>query len=81
MHEATTESAFGALLRETVSEMEQAESEALAFDDIVQQLSLAAHLAIAAQSGKPLPRAGSHVYRTGTVTAPARTSFQLDVRY
>lgn len=81
MHEANTESPFGVLLRETVSEMEQAESEALAFDDVVQQLSLAAHLAITAQSGKPFPRAGAHVYRTGTVTVPARTSSQLDVRY
>lgn len=79
--EEAGQSHFGAILRETITEMETAEARALDFDDVIQRLSLAAHFAITAQSGRPLPRVGGHAYLKSTVTPTARTQSQLDVRY
>lgn len=72
---------FGAILRETISEMENASVGELAFEDVVQRLSLAAHHALSAQPGGPLPRVGGYAYMKSTVTPPEKTQSQLDVRY
>ncbi|MEO7362678.1 MAG: hypothetical protein ABI120_20270 [Gemmatimonadaceae bacterium] len=74
-------SPFGAILRETIAEMQTAESGDLAFEDMIQRLSLAAHAAVAAQSSGRLPRVGGHAYHQSTVTPPAKIQPQLDVRY
>ena len=79
--EEASASAFGAILRETITEMQTAEVAELAFEDVIQRLSLAAHAAITAQPGGPLPRAGGYAYLKSTVTPPAKTQSQLDVRY
>jgi hypothetical protein len=79
--EEASASPFGAILRETISEMESAELYGLVFEDAVQRLSLAAHYAISVQSGGPLPRVGGYAYLQSTVTPPAVTQSQLDVRY
>ena len=79
--EESAQSPFGAILRETITEMQEAEAGALAFEDTIQRLSLAAHAAIAAQSGGRLPRAVGYAYLKSTVTPPAKTQSQLDVRY
>ena len=75
------QSAFGAILRDTITEMESAESAHLMFEDLIQRLSLDAHLAITAQAGALLPRVGGYAYQTSAVTPPATTKSQLDVRF
>ena len=75
------QSPFGAILRETITEMQTAEAGELDFDDLIQRLSLAAHLTITAQSGGPLRRVGGDAYLKSTVTPTAGTQSQLDVRY
>ena len=79
--EEASNSQFGAILRETISEMENAEALELAFEDEVQRLSLAAHHALSAQPGGPLPRVGGYAYLKSTVTPPEKTQSLLDVRY
>lgn len=79
--EEAGQSPFGAILRETITEMETAEAGELAFEDRIQRLSLAAHFAITEQSGGPLPRVGGYAYLKSTVTPTAITQSQLDVRY
>ncbi|MEP6836203.1 MAG: hypothetical protein ABJB74_22630 [Gemmatimonas sp.] len=79
--EDASASQFGAILRDTITEMESVEFAELAFEDVVQRLSLAAQQAITAQSGGPLPRVGGYAYQKSTVTPPATTQSQLDVRY
>jgi hypothetical protein len=61
--------------------MEAYEVSEQAFEDVIQRLSLAAHHAIAVQTGGPLPRVGGYVYQSATVAVPAKTKAQLDVRY
>lgn len=78
--EEAAQSPFGAILRDTISEMEVYEAD-LVFDDLIQRLSLEAHHAITAQAGAPLPRVGGYAYQTATVTPPAKTESQLDVRF
>ena len=75
------QSPFGAILRESITEMQTAEAGELDFDDLIQRLSLAAHFTITAQSGGPLPRVGGDAYLKSTVTPTAGTQSQLDVRY
>ncbi|MEO7363596.1 MAG: hypothetical protein ABI120_24910 [Gemmatimonadaceae bacterium] len=75
------QSPFGAILRETITEMESAEAADLMFEDLIQRLSLAAHHAITSKAGGPLPRVGGYAYQTSTVTPPAITKSQLDVRF
>lgn len=72
---------FGAILKETITEMESAEAADLMFEDVIQRLSLAASQAITVQPGGPLPRVGIYAYQTSTVTPPAITKPQLDVRF
>lgn len=79
--EEAAQSPFGAILRETITEMESAEAADLMFEDLIQRLSLAAHHAITAQAGALLPRVGGYAYQTSTVSPPAITQSQLDVRF
>lgn len=72
---------FGAVLAETLMEMEQAEMMDLVLEDAVQRLSLEAHQAVVSQTGGPLPRVGVHVYRETAVTPPASAGPGLDVRF
>lgn len=74
-------SAFGAVLAETLLEMEACERMDLVPEDAVQRLSLDAQQAVASQTGRLLPRVGGHSYRHATVTLPAPGSSQLDIRY
>ena len=76
-----SQSAFGAILRETITEMQSAEGGEHTFEDAVERLALAAHAAIAAQTGGRLPRTGGYAYLKSTVTPPAKAESQLDVRY
>lgn len=82
---ATQESAagtpFGAILRDTITEMEGAEAADLIFEDLIQRLSLDALHAVTVQTGGPLPRVGGHAYQVAAVTPPATVPSQLDVRY
>ncbi|MBC8089323.1 MAG: hypothetical protein H7Z40_18820 [Phycisphaerae bacterium] len=75
------ESAFGTLLAETLLEMEAAELMDAVPDDAVHRLSLETQQAVVSQTGRPLPRVGGASYRMSTVTPPAQTRSQLDVRY
>ena len=79
--EEASQSPFGAILRETITEMESAEIGALAFEDMIQRLSLAALVALTSTPGGPLPRVGGYAYLNSTVTPPAKHPSQLDVRY
>ena len=79
--EEASQSAFGAILRETITEMQTAEAGEHALEDMIQRLSLAAHATIAAQLGGRLPRVGGYEYLKGTVTQPEKTQSKLDVRY
>ena len=79
--EDAAKSPFGAILRDTITEMESAEAADLMFEDLIQRLSLAAHHAIASQAGAPLPRVGGYAYQMSTVTPPAIPKSQLDVRF
>ncbi len=81
MREEASQSPFGAVLRETITEMETATAGELVFEDMVQRLSLAAHFVVSAQPGGPLPRVGGYAYRQITVTPPEKSRSQLDVRY
>ncbi|MEO7996732.1 MAG: hypothetical protein ABI852_04760 [Gemmatimonadaceae bacterium] len=72
---------FGAILKETITEMESAEAADLIFEDVIQRLSLAAQHVVTVQAGGPLPRVGGYAYQTSTVTPPAITKSQLDVRF
>lgn len=72
---------FGAVLAETLMEMEEAERMDFVQEDAVQRLSLEAHQAVVSQTGGPLPRVGVHVYRETAVTPPAPTHTGLDVRF
>lgn len=78
--EEAAQSPFGAILRDTLSEMAVYEAD-LVFDDLIERLSLEAHHAITAQSGTPLPRVGGHAYQAAAVTPPAQNKSQLDVRF
>lgn len=79
--EEASHSPFGAVLREAITEMETAETTELEPEDVVLRLALAAHYAITAETGGPLPRVGGHAYLNSTTTQPAATQRQLDVRY
>jgi len=79
--EEARQSPFGAILRETIAEMQTAEAGELAFEDNIQRLSLAAHAAISAQSSGRLPRVGGYAYLKSTVTPAVKTQSHLDVRY
>ena len=72
---------FGAVLAETLQEMEAAELMDLVPEDAVQRLSLEAQQAVVSQTGGPLPRVGGHNYRMLVVTPPAEPRSQLDVRF
>lgn len=72
---------FGAVLRDVITEMEAAENPPHTFEDAVQNLSLAAHLALSVSGGGPLPRMGIYAYRLTTVTPPEKSATLLDVRY
>ncbi|MGV3709523.1 MAG: hypothetical protein ACO1Q7_11845 [Gemmatimonas sp.] len=79
--ESASDTPFGAILRDAITEMEAYEVAEQAFEDVIQRLSLAAHHAIATQAGGPLPRVGGYVYQTAAVALPAATKTQLDVRF
>ncbi|GEM_PF-2296620 len=78
---APLDRSFGTLLAETLLEMESAELMDLVPEDAVQRLSLEAQQAVVGQTGRPLPRVGGYSYRVATVSPPAQTHSQLDVRY